>query len=224
MDIPPPMRTPRKPPAKALVIALCSVLLVVLAAAITVQAVHAQTPTPIIIPDQVLPYDEAEANAIAGLIMCPVCPAETIDQAQVPIARQMRQMVRDMLAQGATREEILDFFVEPYGQDILASPPKSGFNLVAWIFPVVGVFAALAAGVLVLRSMSSRSGGLAPQPVTGPNLHRDLQPYLEMVDRQLDLGGTSLVGGTGEDTGDDTSDSAADDVEIQREGKPENDG
>lgn len=224
MDIPFPLRTPVRATDKAPLKGICSILLVVLVSAFTVEAAHAQTPTPAISPDQVLPYDEAEAYAIAGLIMCPVCPAETIDQAQVPIARQMRQMVRGMLAQGATREEILDFFVERYGQDILASPPKSGFNLVAWIFPLVGVSAALAAGVLVLRSMSSRSASKAPQPVIGPRVDQDLQPYLEMVDQQLDLGTSPKAGDTVENTGEDRSDSLVGDVKPQREGKPENDG
>ena len=129
----------------------------------------------------------------------------------------MRQMVRDRLAQGATRQEILDFFVERYGQEILASPPKSGFNLLAWIFPLVGMSVALAAGVLVLRSMSVNQ---APQPVTGAPVDQNLQPYLEMVDQQLDLGD----GPTEVNTGQDTSNSVADDVEPQREEKPKNDG
>ena len=60
------------------------------------------------------------------MLMCPVCPAETIDQAQVEISFQMRAVVREMLAEGRTREEILDYFVDRYGADILAAPPKVG--------------------------------------------------------------------------------------------------
>lgn len=149
--------------------------------------VNAQTPGPTAAPEQPLGYDQAEAYAIDGMIMCPVCPAETIDQAQVPIARQMRVLVREKLTEGATRQEILDFFAERYGQDILASPPKSGFNLVAWIFPLVGVAAALVAGLLVLRSMSTRP---VSQTATVPPIAEsadDLDPYLAMVDQELAL-------------------------------------
>ena len=106
-------------------------------------------------PNPNRPYDEAEAQAIDRQIMCPVCPAESIDQAQVPIARQMRQIVRDQLSQGASQAEILEFFAQRYGPDILASPPKSGFNLLAWIFPVVGMAGALIVGWLVIRSMAA---------------------------------------------------------------------
>ena len=135
-----------------------------------------------------LTYDEAEAQGIDRMIMCPVCPAESIDQAQVPIARQMRQVVREMLAQGATRPEILDFFAQRYGQEILASPPKSGFGLVAWIFPLVVVAIALGAGLLVIRSMSAPRV-TAPLPSLGAD--DELAPYLAMVDQELARAGAS---------------------------------
>ena len=140
-----------------------------------------------------LPYDEAEAQAIDRMLMCPVCPAETIDQAQVELARQMKQKVREMLAAGASREEILSFFVDRYGPDVLAAPPKSGFNLVAWIFPAVVAVAGLGAAWLVLRSMAARrgrrpAGALA---VEEPHINEaDLEAYLLVVDQQLGIEGT----------------------------------
>lgn len=128
-------------------------------------------------------FSEKEAQTIDRMIMCPVCPAETIDQAQVEISFQMRALVREMLADGKSRGEILDFFVTRYGADILASPPKSGVNLLAWILPIVSVAVALAGAYFVIRSMTAR-GGQRPVSI-GPNLDRSLDPYLEMVDRQL---------------------------------------
>ena len=135
-------------------------------------------------PRQTVGYDEAEALAIDRMLMCPVCPAETIDQAQVELARQMRQLVREMLSQGASRDEILDFFVGNYGTGVLAAPPKSGFNLLAWVLPATAVVAALAAGLLVIRSMTVRG---AESTVAAPGPEDDLAPYLEAVDRDLGL-------------------------------------
>jgi cytochrome c-type biogenesis protein CcmH len=130
-------------------------------------------------------FSEKEAQTIDRMIMCPVCPAETIDQAQVEISFQMRALIREMLADGKSRGEILDFFVARYGADILASPPKSGVNLLAWILPIVGVAVALVGAYFVIRSMTARGGG-GQRPVSiGSNLDRSLDPYLEMVDRQL---------------------------------------
>ena len=113
--------------------------------------------------------------------MCPVCPAETIDQAQVEYSKQMRRVVREMLAQGHSRDEILDFFADRYGPQVLAAPPKSGLNLVAWIVPIVVVVAVIAGGMLVIRSMAARNNVLTgdEQPT-----EEGLEEYLEIIDRE----------------------------------------
>ena len=113
----------------------------------------------------------------------------------------MRAVIREMLAEGRTREEILDYFVDRYGSDILAAPPKSGASLLAWILPIVGVAAGLGALFLVIRAMTGRrqpaiaavsgpaaepSGGSPPEPgPEPPSNDPELSPYLEIVDRQL---------------------------------------
>ena len=157
------------------------------------------------------PYSEKEAQSIDRSLMCPVCPAETIDQAQVEIARQMRAVVRDMLGKGASRDEVLDFFVSRYGPEVLAAPPKSGINILVWVLPIAGILAALAGGYFIIRSMSSRNT-VQLAPVTVPNADQpegDLEPFLVAVDRDL-----ALLGGSG-NTG--TSDQPAEGVDSLRE-------
>ena len=135
-------------------------------------------------PGQSPPYDELEAYAIDRMLMCPICAGQTIDQSQSALAGQMRRLVREMLAQGETREEVLEFFAERYGQKVLAAPPKSGANLLAWVLPGVGVAAALLAGLVIIRAMANRRGG---EVVPEPSLEEGLGPYLEAVDRTLGL-------------------------------------
>ena len=144
---------------------------------------HAQTPEPESSQSEAA-FSESEAQGIDRMIMCPVCPAETIDQAQVQIALQMRAMVREMLAEGKDRKEILDFFVDRYGQDILGAPPKSGFSLLAWLLPAGGVLAAVVAVFFIIRSMTRNAPVLAvPRLAPDPGLI----PYLQLVDRHLDM-------------------------------------
>lgn len=134
---------------------------------------------------------EKEAQAIDRMIMCPVCPAETIDQAQVEISFQMRAVIREMLAEGRSREEILDYFVDRYGPDILAAPPKAGANLLAWILPIVGVALGLAGVFLVIRAMTGRNRTpVGPAADTAPQstpaaTDPELAPYLEIAARLL---------------------------------------
>lgn len=147
--------------------------------ALAVGAAYAQTPVPA--------YDEAEAQSIDRMLICPVCPAESIDQAQVPLARQMRQQVREMLAAGSSRQEILDWFADRYGPGVLAAPPKTGVNLLAWTLPVVGVLAALVAGALAIRAMTGHRRPAATARESAAVPEGELEPYLAAVDRSLSL-------------------------------------
>lgn len=194
-------------PVKTLAFFVCFLLMIV-ALSPADGVVHAQETGSSGEQGEAAGYDEAEAISIDRMIMCPVCPAETIDQAQVEIARQMRQMVREMLSRGETRDEILDFFAGNYGPDILAAPPKSGFNLLAWILPGVAVVVLLAAGLFVIRSMTLRGGGMAREAepalaalgAQDDQTPYDLIPYLEAVDRDLGLDMGPLEGRAGQST------------------------
>ncbi len=173
---------------------LYSCLLTLLCIAALTSAAYAQSPDPEL---------EKEAQAIDRMIMCPVCPAETIDQAQVEISFQMRAVIREMLAEGRSREEILDYFVDRYGPDILAAPPKTGANLLAWILPIVGIVAGLGGLFLVIRAMTGRGRtSPAPSAAGGPSTASpeasatdpELAPYLEMADRLLASRRASFAG------------------------------
>lgn len=199
------------PPARRLSKAVLplAILTVAIGVAFSLSAnVHAQTPEPAspetvssepVTPEPVIPepaIDESEAQNIDRRLMCPVCPAQTIAQSQVEIALQMRAIVREKLAEGEDRDSILNFFVERYGKDILAAPPKSGANLVAWLLPIGGVSAALVAVFFIIRSMAQRRPVAAtPRPVQDDGL----APYLRLVDRHLAVtpeGGTSNSSGS----------------------------
>ena len=140
-------------------------------------------------------YAEADAQAIDRMLMCPVCPAQTIDQTEVPLAKQMRAQVRELLDAGASRSEILDWFRQRYGPGIVAEPPRSGINLIAWLMPGVVIILALAGGLFVLRSMRRRpddAGAAADRDTDADAAARDpddLQPWLAAVDRDLALDG-----------------------------------
>jgi cytochrome c-type biogenesis protein CcmH len=117
-------------------------------------------------------------------LICPVCPGETLDQSQVSLAKQMREVLRERLQEGWSNEEILQYFVDRYGPGVLAAPPKGGFNLVAWVVPPLAVLGGIGILVFVLRGMSRPSGS----PGEGPSVVQqkaETDPYLALVDREL---------------------------------------
>ena len=91
--------------------------------------------------------------------MCPICPGESIDQAQNTLALQMRGIVRDKLADGETEDQIKQFFVERYGPSVLLEPPRRGFSLTAWVVPPLAVAVGAGLFLLALRVMKRPARG-----------------------------------------------------------------
>tara|TARA_Y100000590_G_scaffold70452_2_gene76944 strand:+ start:1189 stop:1746 length:558 start_codon:yes stop_codon:yes gene_type:complete len=123
------------------------------------------------------------ARSIDQSIMCPVCPSETIDESQVPIAKQMRDIVREKLALGETKEDILSYFSERYGDAILAKPPAKGFNIIVWIIPPVVIALGIILMLVVIRSMRNTVSEVGNE--TGDGRSIELEPYLEIVDTNI---------------------------------------
>ena len=110
-----------------------------------------------------MPYSVGRANKLNETVMCPVCPGESIDQSQNPLALQMRDIIKDKLNQGWSDQQIKDYFVEKYGPSVLLSPPRSGVSLVVWVIPPIIVVLSLLILIMVIKSMKRnkvRSDGL----------------------------------------------------------------
>ena len=82
-------------------------------------------------------------------IVCPTCKT-TLDQSSSPIATRMKSYIRERIVAGDTAAEIKAQLVDQFGPDVLAEPPKSGFDLLAWLLPL----GALAIGVVVVGALA----------------------------------------------------------------------
>src|SRR5215210_6827071 len=83
-------------------------------------------------------------------VMCPVC-GTPLNLAQAPQADRERTFIRALIARGATKSQIKRRLVDQYGPQVIATPPPRGFDLAAYLVPLLlGVAAlALAAAALV---------------------------------------------------------------------------
>jgi cytochrome c-type biogenesis protein CcmH/NrfF len=119
-------------------------------------------------------------------LVCPTCQGP-LDQSDAPIARRMKEFIAARIAAGDTKSEIKAALVAQFGEQVLAAPPRKGFNLLAWLLPLVGVGGgAVVLGVLAWR-WSRKSA--RTEPVTAAasrNGQRALEPELERrVDEAL---------------------------------------
>ena len=72
-------------------------------------------------------------------LMCPICAGETLAQSDTAPAQRIKAYIASRIADGATKSQIKDELVTQWGQRILAAPPRHGFNLLAWVLPLVGI-------------------------------------------------------------------------------------
>ena len=81
------------------------------------------------------------------------------------VSPAMHRDVMALVKGGYSAQEIIDAFVGAYGERVLMAPRKSGFDLLAWFAPGVGVIAgAIGLGLLLRRW---RSQARTPSPADG---------------------------------------------------------
>ncbi len=96
-------------------------------------------------------------SELEGQLMCPICEGETLAQSDSPAAQRIKAYIQVRISQGATRSEIKRELVQQWGTRILAAPPRHGFDLLAWLLPILGVVGGAAViGVLAWRWSRTR--------------------------------------------------------------------
>ena len=73
------------------------------------------------------------------------------------VSPAMHQDVIELVRGGYSAQEIIDAFVDTYGQRALMAPKKSGFDLLAWVTPGIGVIVAGTVLAMLLRRWGQRA-------------------------------------------------------------------
>jgi cytochrome c-type biogenesis protein CcmH len=110
-------------------------------------------------PNTTLPDVEDE-------VMCPVC-GTALNLSFSPQADRERAFIQREINEGKTKEQIKDDLVEQYGTNVLAEPPKSGFDLTAWLVPGLAILVAavaIALGLWRWRRVGRAREEAAPAP------------------------------------------------------------
>jgi cytochrome c-type biogenesis protein CcmH len=122
-------------------------------------------------------------NELENQLMCPICAGETLAQSDAAPAQRIKAHIQQRIRQGWTRSQIKQELVDIWGTRILAAPPRQGWNLLAWLLPLVGILGG--AGVIGILAWGWSRRREEPEQLPGPmSLNgRPLDPELE---RRLD--------------------------------------
>jgi cytochrome c-type biogenesis protein CcmH len=123
------------------------------------------------------PVDEQIVHDVATQLRCVVCQSLSVADSPSETANQMRGIIRERLAAGDSPEQVRAYFVEKYGDWILLSPPKSGFTLLVWVLPFVGLGIGLVLVAVVVRRWSRAPRAATPSqldPAVRERIRREL--------------------------------------------------
>ena len=96
-------------------------------------------------------------------LMCVTCRVP-IDQSESRFAQHVRSFLHQKCGAGWTGTQVKDTLVRQFGEEILAAPPKRGFDLLAWLVPA----AVLLAGVGLAATLAVRWSRSRPGPPRSP--------------------------------------------------------
>jgi cytochrome c-type biogenesis protein CcmH len=113
---------------------------------------------------QSTPSDD-EVNAIAREMYCPICENVPLDVCDTAACADWRQLIRQKLTQGWSEPQIQDYFVQQYGDRVLAEPPRRGFN---WLVYVIPPLLFVTAGFFLVRLLMKMRRPVSAAPVSPP--------------------------------------------------------
>ncbi len=82
-------------------------------------------------------------------LRCPKCQNQNIADSDAVVARDLREKVHDLVLEGKSKQEIIDYMVDRYGYFVHYKPPVTAATIILWLLPVAIVLLGL--GFILLR-------------------------------------------------------------------------
>lgn len=124
---------------------------------------------------------------VGSQLKCPVCQSESVADLPSLIAQQMRGVIRQQLQAGRSEQQVMQYFINTYGEQIAWSPPWQGFTLLAWLVPIALIL--IGAGLLFLTLREWRT--IAPKSedederVLGDLEEPEMERYRMQLEQEL---------------------------------------
>ena len=109
---------------------------------------------------------DIRTREIAKTLRCTVCQSESIFESQAPLAKQMREVIRERVALGQSDDEIRAYFLSRYGDYILMQPRIRGLNWLIWAGPFLLLFIG---GIFLYRNLArwvAQTAAAPPEDIT----------------------------------------------------------
>lgn len=124
------------------------------------------------------PTDD-QVNAVAHQLYCPVCESTPLDVCPTQACAQWRATIKEKLSAGWSEQQIKDYFVQQYGERVLAQPSTSGFTIVLWVLAPLGILTAIGIYIYLMRQMHK------PKPAAVMAVPEPADEYAKKLEEEL---------------------------------------
>ncbi|GAC1686228.1 MAG: hypothetical protein PVS3B3_07560 [Ktedonobacteraceae bacterium] len=108
---------------------------------------------------------DQHVQSLGAQLKCPVCQGESVADSSSDRAVQIRAIIRQQIQAGQSDQQIIQYFSDRYGEQIVWSPPWWGFSLLAWLVPVVLLLSGLVLILFTLRDWRMPADSMATNVV-----------------------------------------------------------
>lgn len=127
------------------------------------------------------PKQEADYRALIQELRCPQCQNNNIADSNATISTDMRARTLELLKEGKSKDEVVDYMIERYGNFVTYNPPMTPATIMLWVLPLILI--ALGLG-FVLRSKKAKPQAVnSSQNFAKPvqHLNQDEQERLNQI-------------------------------------------
>jgi cytochrome c-type biogenesis protein CcmH len=97
------------------------------------------------------PKQEADYKHLTEVLRCLVCQNQNLADSNAELAQDLRQKTYEMVVAGNSKQAVVDYMVQRYGDFVLYSPPLKAITLLLWIGPFLLFFGGTAVLIMVIR-------------------------------------------------------------------------
>jgi len=97
------------------------------------------------------PKQQETYETLISELRCLVCQNQTIRDSNAELAADLRRQVYEMMQQGKSKQEIIQFMTDRYGDFVLYNPPFKALTGLLWLGPVVFLLIGLSTVFFIIR-------------------------------------------------------------------------
>lgn len=120
------------------------------------------------------PEQEQAYQSLISELRCLVCQNQNIADSNADLAKDLRRQVYEMLLQGQSRQQIIDFMTQRYGDFVLYRPAFKLKTGLLWLGPLLFLLTGFAAVFGVIRARRKKTGAETGLSAAEQNRLRDI--------------------------------------------------